>query len=135
MPRPLVARVGEKFYQACSEAAEVVELVGETALRSGAALVRRARTRSTDVLQQVCEAGAAALGIVAVVNGLVGAIIAFVGAILLRRFGTGIYIADLVGIGMARPQCKEMKRSTRSRRLAFRFMTSLSCPASLHWSV
>jgi phospholipid/cholesterol/gamma-HCH transport system permease protein len=102
MPRHLVARVGEKFYQACSEAAEVVELVGETALRSGAAVVRRARIRSTDVLQQVCEAGAAALGIVAVVNGLVGAIIAFVGAIQLRRFGAGIYIADLVGIGMAR---------------------------------
>ena len=51
---------------------EVVALVGETALRSGAAVARRARTRSTDVLQQVCEAGAAALGIVAVVNGLIG---------------------------------------------------------------
>ena len=73
-----------------------------TALRSGAAVAKRARTRSTDVLQQVCEAGAAALGIVAVVNGLIGAIIAFVGAIQLRRFGAGIYIADLVGIGMAR---------------------------------
>ena len=101
-PPPLAARVGEKFYQAASEAAEVVALVGETALRSGAAVAKRARTRSTDVLQQVCEAGAAALGIVAVVNGLIGAIIAFVGAIQLRRFGAGIYIADLVGIGMAR---------------------------------
>jgi phospholipid/cholesterol/gamma-HCH transport system permease protein len=102
MPSSFVARVGETFYQACSEAAEVVVLVGETALRSGAAILKRARTRSTDVFQQVCEAGAAALGIVAVVNGLVGAIIAFVGAIQLRRFGAGIYIADLVGIGMAR---------------------------------
>ncbi len=101
-PPPLAARVGETFYQAASEAGEVVALVGETALRSGAAVARRARTRSTDVSQQVCEAGAAALGIVAVVNGLIGAIIAFVGAIQLRRFGAGIYIADLVGIGMAR---------------------------------
>ena len=101
-PLPLAARVGETFYQAASEAGEVVALVGETALRSGAAVARRARTRSTDVSQQVCEAGAAALGIVAVVNGLIGAIIAFVGAIQLRRFGAGIYIADLVGIGMAR---------------------------------
>jgi phospholipid/cholesterol/gamma-HCH transport system permease protein len=101
-PVPLVARLGETFYQVCEEAAEVVALVGDTALRSGAAVVKRARTRSTDVLQQVCEAGAAALGIVAVVNGLVGAIIAFVGAIQLPRFGAGIYIADLVGIGMTR---------------------------------
>ena len=101
-PPPLAARVGETFYQAASEAGEVVALVGGKALRSGAAVARRARTRSTDVSQQVCEAGAAALGIVAVVNGLIGAIIAFVGAIQLRRFGAGIYIADLVGIGMAR---------------------------------
>jgi phospholipid/cholesterol/gamma-HCH transport system permease protein len=48
------------------------------------------------------EAGAGALGIVAVVNGLVGAIIAFVGAVQLRRFGAGMYNADLVGIATAR---------------------------------
>jgi phospholipid/cholesterol/gamma-HCH transport system permease protein len=101
-PPPLVARVGETFYRTSSEAAQAVALVGETALRSGAAVVRRARTRGTDVLQQVSEAGAGALGIVAIVNGLVGAIIAFVGAIQLKRFGAGIYVADLVGIGMAR---------------------------------
>ena len=52
-PVPLVARLGETFYQVCAEAAEVVALVGETALRSGAAVVKRARIRSTDVLQQV----------------------------------------------------------------------------------
>ena len=98
----LATRVGETFYRSYSETAEVTALVGETALRSAAALVRRTRTRSVDVAQQVWEAGAAALGIVAVVNGLVGAIIAFVGAIQLRRFGAGIYVADLVGIGMAR---------------------------------
>jgi phospholipid/cholesterol/gamma-HCH transport system permease protein len=54
------------------------------------------------VLQLVREAGAGALVIVAVVNGLVGAIIAFVSAIQLRRFGTGIYVADLLGIATAR---------------------------------
>ncbi len=103
VPLPsLATRVGETFYRACSETAEMVALVGETAMRSGAALARRTRSRSVDVVQQICEAGAGALAIVAVVNGLVGAIIAFVGAIQLRRFGAGIYIADLVGIGMAR---------------------------------
>lgn len=34
----------------------------------------------------------------AICNGLVGAILAFVGAVQLRRFGAGIYVADLVGI-------------------------------------
>jgi phospholipid/cholesterol/gamma-HCH transport system permease protein len=101
-PPSLATRVGQTYYRACSDAVEVLELVGETALRSGAAAVRRARTRATDVSQQVREAGAGALSIVAIVNGLIGAIIAFVGAMQLRRFGAGIYVADLVGVGMVR---------------------------------
>jgi phospholipid/cholesterol/gamma-HCH transport system permease protein len=54
------------------------------------------------VVQFVREAGAGALGIVAIVNGLVGAILAFVGAVQLQRFGAGIYVADLVGIAIVR---------------------------------
>ena len=40
--------------------------------------------------------------IVTVVNLLVGAILAFVGAVQLVKFGAGIYVADLVGIAVAR---------------------------------
>lgn len=53
-------------------------------------------------MELIREAGAGALGIVAIVNGLVGAILAFVGAVQLQRFGAGIYVADLVGVAMAR---------------------------------
>ena len=84
------------------ETVGVAALVGETALRGAAALARRTRTRAVDVLQCVREAGSGALGIVALVNGLVGGIIAFVGAVQLQRFGAGIYIADLVGIAVVR---------------------------------
>jgi phospholipid/cholesterol/gamma-HCH transport system permease protein len=95
-------RLGQSVLRALSASLDTLRLVGETVLRSKAAIARQARTRAVDVLQQVREAGAGALGIVAIVNGLIGAIIAFVGAVQLRRFGTGIYVADLVGIGMAR---------------------------------
>ena len=54
------------------------------------------------------EAGAGALGIVAIVNGLVGGILAFVGAVQLRRFGAEIFVADLVGIAMAREMAAMM---------------------------
>jgi phospholipid/cholesterol/gamma-HCH transport system permease protein len=37
-----------------------------------------------------------------VVNLLVGAILAFVGAVQLRKFGAGLFVADLVGIAVAR---------------------------------
>jgi phospholipid/cholesterol/gamma-HCH transport system permease protein len=48
------------------------------------------------------EAGAGALGIVAIVNSLVGGILAFVGAQQLKRFGAGIYITDLLGVAIIR---------------------------------
>ena len=76
--------------------------MGDTALRCAAAFARRTHTRAIDVFQIVCDAGAGALGIVAIVNGLIGAIMAFVGAVQLQRFGAGIYVANLVGIAVVR---------------------------------
>src|SRR5262249_139233 len=43
-----------------------------------------------------------ALGIVALINFLIGLILAFVGAIQLQRFGASLYVADLVGIATVR---------------------------------
>jgi phospholipid/cholesterol/gamma-HCH transport system permease protein len=48
------------------------------------------------------EAGPEALGIVALINFLVGLIMAFVGAVQLEQFGASIYVADLVAIAMVR---------------------------------
>jgi len=58
--------------------------------------------RGIDFLTCVQNAGVFALLIVSVVNLLVGGIIAFVGAVELRRFGADVYIADLVGVAMFR---------------------------------
>ncbi len=103
VPHPsLLQRVGELCLAWGPRAGAVAALVGETALRSAAAFARGTRTRAIDVLELVREAGAGALGIVAIVNGLVGAILAFVGAVQLQRFGAGIYVANLVGIATAR---------------------------------
>lgn len=98
----LATRVGVGYFNIWSDTVDVAALVGETALRGGAAFAGRARTRAVDVLQLVSDTGAGALGIVAIVNGLVGAILAFVGAVQLQRFGAGIYVANLVGIAVVR---------------------------------
>lgn len=66
------------------------------------ALAGRSHARGSDVLDLMRESGAGALGIVTVANFLVGAILAFVGAIQLQRFGAGIYVANLVGIAVVR---------------------------------
>jgi phospholipid/cholesterol/gamma-HCH transport system permease protein len=103
VPHPsLTARAGEAYFEAWSKTVAFATLVGETALRGAAGIAGRTRTRATDVLHLVRDAGADALGIVAIVNGLVGAIIAFVGALQLQRFGAGIYVANLVGIATVR---------------------------------
>ena len=100
--RSLTTRVGEAYFDVWSKTVTIAALVGDTAMRGTAAFAGRGRTRGIDVMQCVREAGAGALGIVAIVNGLVGAIIAFVGAVQLQRFGAGVYVADLVGIAVAR---------------------------------
>jgi phospholipid/cholesterol/gamma-HCH transport system permease protein len=53
---------------------------------------------------------------VALVNVLVGAILAFVGAIELRRFGADIYIANLVGLAQVREMAPVMTAIVMSGR-------------------
>lgn len=62
----------------------------------------KARTRLGDLVDFMEDAGVAALPMVAVVNILVGAIIAFIWALQLRRFGAETYIANLVGTAEVR---------------------------------
>jgi phospholipid/cholesterol/gamma-HCH transport system permease protein len=62
----------------------------------------RARVRGVDLLADLRDAGPSALMIVSVVNFLLGAILAFVGAAQLRKFAAGAYVANLVGIALVR---------------------------------
>ncbi len=57
--------------------------------------------RPKDLSRVMADCSARAVPIVTVVNVLVGAILAFVGAVQLVKFGAGIYVADLVGIAVA----------------------------------
>jgi phospholipid/cholesterol/gamma-HCH transport system permease protein len=98
----LTARVGRVALHAWGTAGDALGFLGETSLAAGAMLRGRARFRRVDLLQAVEAAGVGALGIVALINFLIGAVLAFVGAVQLQQFGAGIYVADLVAIGMAR---------------------------------
>lgn len=53
-------------------------------------------------MQVLTQTGARSLPIILIVNLLVGAILAFVGAVQLVKFGAGIYVADLVSISVVR---------------------------------
>jgi len=94
--------VGTLAISTWQRAVAVFPLVGQVTLRIGAALSGRLQTRAGDVMQLMSDAGAGALIIVTIVNAMVGGILAFVGAVQLRRYGTQIFVADLVGIAMVR---------------------------------
>jgi phospholipid/cholesterol/gamma-HCH transport system permease protein len=72
------------------------------------ALAGRARMRAVDLLGNIRDAGPAALIIVSVVNFLIGAILAFVGAVQLRKFAADIYVANLVGLALVREMAAVM---------------------------
>ena len=79
-----------------------ISFVGECVI-SFAKLIhglRAFRWNDAALLMQRC--GAEALPIVALIGFLMGAIIAFVGSVQLAQFGATIYVADMVGVAMAR---------------------------------
>ena len=80
-----------------------------TAVRGGAlAVFGRTRMRGLDLLANLREAGPASLAIVGVVNVLIGAILAFVGAVQLRKFAADTYVANLVGLAVVREMAAVM---------------------------
>lgn len=85
-----------------SEVRAMLTLIGEVVLRLPGFLAGRAKVRRMDVLDVLAESSTRALVIVGVVNLLMGAILAFVGAVQLKAFGAGLYVADLVGIASVR---------------------------------
>lgn len=110
-PRPPfqpVAAIGRWTIGSLSEIGTVSELAFATFAGSLRAIVGRSRMRGVDLLANIQDAGPASLLIVSIVNFLLGAILAFVGAVQLQKFAAGAYVANLVGIAMVREMAAVM---------------------------
>ena len=94
--------VGEGTLEGWADVKGMFTFLGECLVALGNMLRRRARFRWSDVFLIMQQCGPQALGIVAMINFLVGLILAFVGATELMRFGASIYVADLVGVATVR---------------------------------
>ena len=97
-----VERVGLSALDLLHNCNQLLGFFGEVAMSFGRLATGRARWRKIDLLLEIQECGARALGIVTLISYLVGVILAFMGAIQLQQFGAAIYVADLVGIAMVR---------------------------------
>jgi phospholipid/cholesterol/gamma-HCH transport system permease protein len=124
--RAIVERLGRWVIAQTVTSGAISELVGEQLLRTAAWVRGRAKTRSVDVLTQMRSAGLAALPMVALVNLMVGGILAFVGVVQLRRFGASVYVADLVGVGVVREMAPLMTGIVMSGRTGTAYAAELA---------
>src|SRR5262249_4904713 len=95
---PFLQGVGESALQGWAGTLEMFTFLGENLTALTNLLRNRAQFRWADAFLVMQQCGPQALGIVAMINFLVGLILAFVGAVQLMKFGASIYVADLVGI-------------------------------------
>ncbi len=98
----LLHRLGEMTLAGWRELQQFNAFVGELLLSFGRLLSGRASFRRIDLLRFLQSAGPEALPIVTLIGLLVGAVLAFVGAVQLQMFGAEIYVANLVGLGSVR---------------------------------
>ena len=98
----ILVRTGKAATAAWQSAVETMAFTGEIALGYIRLFTGRAQFPWRDFGGLLQNCGSQALPIISLISILVGLILAFVGAVQLRLFGAQIYVADLVGLGMAR---------------------------------
>jgi phospholipid/cholesterol/gamma-HCH transport system permease protein len=95
-------RVGESGLEVWTGGAAMLSFLGESVVASLKLVRGRAQFRWSDTFLVMQQCGPEALGIVALINFLIGMILAFVGATELTQFGASIYTADLVAVAAVR---------------------------------
>lgn len=95
-------KVYHTTYSTYSGVRDQISFFGELVICSYNFIRRRAHFRFSDLGFEIQRAGPDALPIVGLISFLVGLILAFVGAIQLAKYGSEIYVADLVGLAMVR---------------------------------
>jgi len=120
-----LARVGKRAQETLEGWRSGLEFIGNSTIALTRFLTGRAQYQKSEFWIIIQAVGPAALGIVGLINFLVGMILAFVGAVQLQAFGAGIYVADLVGIAMTREMAAIMTAIIMAGRTGAAFAAQL----------
>lgn len=97
-----VARIGKAALRGWKDMRDAVTFAGEVAIALAGVVTRRVPMRWREFWVVVQANSSGAIPIVTLIATLVGVIIAFLGVVVLERFGAGYYVSYLVGFGMLR---------------------------------
>ncbi len=95
-------RLGEGVVDAYEAALELLSFVGFTLATFARVIVNPSKIRWTSIVYHMEEAGLNAIPIVGLMSFLIGAVVAFMGAKILRMFNADIFTVELVGISVLR---------------------------------
>jgi phospholipid/cholesterol/gamma-HCH transport system permease protein len=101
-PATRVERLGAAGLSAWDATMAAVTFTGEVTASVIGLFLGRTRLRWREFWVVVQSNSSGALGIVTLIAFLIGVIIAFLGVVVLKRFGAGYYVSYLVGYGMLR---------------------------------
>ncbi len=94
--------VGNNAINAVKEVGDVMAFLRDVSIAFFNLLRGKSVYRSADTWLIMQQTGAEALPIVSLLNFLVGAILGYIGAMQLEKFGAEIFIGDMVGVSMTR---------------------------------
>lgn len=97
-----LARLGEDVVRAARELYEMAGFLGMVLVGLGRAALQPSRLRLTALVAQMERAGVRALGIVVLLNVLIGIVLAYQGVMQLENYGAQIFAVDLVAISILR---------------------------------
>ncbi len=117
--------VGKRTINFVSYLKDYIAFFGDISIAFCKALIGKARFRKIDLFSIIQKSGPEALPIVALISFLVGLILAFVGSIQLAKYGSEIFVADLVGIAMVREMGAMMVGIVMSGRTGASFAAEL----------
>lgn len=103
-----VASIGSAVIGGWNEVLAAITFAGDVALSVWGLFTRRTHMQWRQFWVVVQTNSSGALPIVTLIALLVGVIIAFLGVVVLKRFGAGYYVSYLVGFGMLREMASLM---------------------------